>query len=378
MLPRRLVRLFLGLILAHQSILLWMNLEGRLVQLQLVVPSDGAWPIGAKQRFLLSRGANRKRNMTRSNSARRQRLMRKAVMKYQANCTHALSQSSSSEVAQWFQTPTGRFDMDLHPANEEVSKMIRSRGCYDCKTWNLTIQALEHYHDSILLDVGSNLGLVSLAAATKGHSVFAFEPYAPNWHQFCRSIYHNKLEDRIHLFSAALKRDEQPTWLQELHGTEHLSAIAARVVGNATEAPPVQDYSLALPLDLLQGYLPTDRKAVLKVTAEGSECDAILGGMQVLLQMEIVFAIVEWDMVRDCKDGGSERRVLLFDFSTAIRRGMNTQERLKQCGEDGRNQVFDLFLENDLKPFINGQEAYTPQWYWWGSGLKTFIVVWKR
>ena len=45
--------------------------------------------------------------------------------------------------------------------------------------------------DTFVIDIGSNLGLYSLAAASMGKDVWAFEPFKKNQNRFCASIVKN-------------------------------------------------------------------------------------------------------------------------------------------------------------------------------------------
>ena len=51
----------------------------------------------------------------------------------------------------------------------------------------------------ILLDVGANIGIYTLYAASRGITVYAFEPMAENYHHLVRNIEHNGYRNAIAL-----------------------------------------------------------------------------------------------------------------------------------------------------------------------------------
>lgn len=69
-----------------------------------------------------------------------------------------------------------------------------------------TIQWLESIKpDSVLLDVGANVGMYTVfAAVVSGARVFAFEPESQNYALLCKNILANKVGDRVTAYCAAL------------------------------------------------------------------------------------------------------------------------------------------------------------------------------
>jgi len=59
--------------------------------------------------------------------------------------------------------------------------------------------------NSILIDVGANVGMYSIwAASMRGARVFAFEPEAENYALLNRNIHLNRLEDRVSAYCMGL------------------------------------------------------------------------------------------------------------------------------------------------------------------------------
>lgn len=69
-----------------------------------------------------------------------------------------------------------------------------------------TIQDLlegKQRENGLFVDIGSNVGMASFAAAVMGFEVVAFEPVFENLQRICDGVYFNRVADRVTLFAAA-------------------------------------------------------------------------------------------------------------------------------------------------------------------------------
>jgi hypothetical protein len=57
--------------------------------------------------------------------------------------------------------------------------------------------------DGLFVDIGSNVGMATFAAAVMGFQVVAFEPIFENLQRICDGVYLNRVADRVTLFGAA-------------------------------------------------------------------------------------------------------------------------------------------------------------------------------
>lgn len=58
--------------------------------------------------------------------------------------------------------------------------------------------------NSVMVDIGANIGVYSLYAASFGHKVYAFEPQALNYAELCTNIYLNNFQDNITAYNIGL------------------------------------------------------------------------------------------------------------------------------------------------------------------------------
>lgn len=199
--------------------------------------------------------------------------------------------------------------MTHDPDYEIMSTMIRKHGCFECEMLELAKEQLLKHDGAYLLDIGGNLGLFSLLAASVGRHAYTFEPFPNNWQRLCQSMALNKLESNIHLYNVALGDTEDDLFF---HGPKNnFGAVGTVPINNANNLiyrnatdEDVANRFKARRLNQFAPVLPSpSTPMVLKVDVEGSECAALLGGMDWLEQANIVWAVVEtspYNMKRRC------------------------------------------------------------------------------
>lgn len=140
----------------------------------------------------------------------------------------------------------------------------------------------------VFCDVGANIGVYTLMAATKvgaGGSVHAFEPHAANFLTLLRNITLNRLEAVVHPASCAL-HDQDGLFdfnYENLASGSSMSQLDATRDGEEREFRPVlREAKLATSLDrlLAGGKMPAPHH--VKLDVDGNELP-ILRGMRALL-----------------------------------------------------------------------------------------------
>lgn len=182
---------------------------------------------------------------------------------------------------------------------------------------------------AIVLDIGSNIGIYALGAASYGYTVHAFEPLLRNYAPICYSSLLNPgFTDFVHVYKTALSSELRKVGFFSLWYT---NPSATRITDNVNAIGSGQesiDWAWAIPLTEIR--LPDEpNNVIMKVDTEGHECLAIAGAMEYLLKAtHIVYVAIEW-----------------------------TASRLQEC--ENRQEIFDLFQSHDLKPFIHRRENET-------------------
>jgi FkbM family methyltransferase len=231
------------------------------------------------------------------------------------------------------------FKMHVHPKEtDDISKRLIATGCYECDLIPFTVQALQTRPNSLFLDIGSNMGLYALAAAAVGREVVAFEPVTLSYRKICESVLANPgFADLVTLIPRAVSDLNGANvmfrfWTGNYAGITVKAAEQDVIDSNQVEGV---EYARTVTVDSLDTpelpLLPTDRPVVVKIDVEGFECNALLGAMEYLKRVEILYAQVE------CKNGRFDK---------------------DKCYQE--HDVHQLFLEKGLMPYLMHNGTKTP------------------
>jgi FkbM family methyltransferase len=184
-------------------------------------------------------------------------------------------QGAQAAAARRIVKPHG-FEMELYEADWMERYALRSGHFYQDEI----VAVLTHFVglDHVVVDVGANIGFISLAAARlvgpAGH-VYAFEPNGELVRRLKKSVARNRIGN-VSVFSTALgdRRGKVRLIVGQHHGTNRIS------VGE--EAPGQAPVSLQRADDLLPGRLPAGVPVFVKIDVEGAEL-GVLKGMTALL-----------------------------------------------------------------------------------------------
>lgn len=136
-----------------------------------------------------------------------------------------------------------------------------------------TVRWIDHLAPGTLWDVGANVGLYSLYAAARGHTVIAFEPSAASFAALVKNIQLNNMSDRIFPYCVALGRDTRSNtlWLSSDAAGHSMHAIGER--GERKSSQPIQVYAAT---DFQQAFsIPTPD--YLKIDVDGTEAEVLQG-----------------------------------------------------------------------------------------------------
>jgi FkbM family methyltransferase len=236
------------------------------------------------------------------------------------------------------------FNMSIYSSSIDrfVSGDIRTYGCWECEFVRRVVHALQRHPGAFLLDLGGNIGMMSLSAAAAGHDAYVWEPFRRNFLHLCRSVMANEgFVDRVHLFNRALSRQEAVVQFNSIGTSDNKGGIAVykattdlmEQVKNGTllsagAIPVVEnvDFAHAVPLDSFLPWLPPrGRPLVVKVDVEGSELEALAGAMGYLEQHKgnILLATMEMNyplMQEHPEDADAVVRFFLSSGMKAITR----------------------------------------------------------
>ena len=172
------------------------------------------------------------------------------------------------------------YDVVYSRGNSLVER-IKTQGEYEPRVCQAIVHALEESETRTFVDIGANIGLVSLAvlAGVPDASVFAFEP-GPHQHALlAETIRLNRLEDRLSLYPWALA-DKSGTATFAVHSTVHAAGDGLIDTGRSGTARyvPVRTETL----DHWWHDHARPPIAVAKIDVEGAELLTLRGADSVI------------------------------------------------------------------------------------------------
>ncbi len=160
--------------------------------------------------------------------------------------------------------------------------------------------------DSVLWDVGANVGLYACyAAVARGCRVVAFEPSIFNLESLARNVFLNGVVDRVTIFplplSAANGSDTLHYSTTEWGGA--LSSFAKEYGHDGEALDVVFDHrTFGMTMDSVHALLGFEQPDFIKLDVDGIEHLILAGASNVLQSVQSVLVEVDEDFVRQAED----------------------------------------------------------------------------
>lgn len=203
-----------------------------------------------------------------------------------------------------------------------------------------------------IVDAGANVGIYTVACASLGARVSAFEPSSDTREALMRNVRLNHLEDRVRIF---------PIALGETTGFALLST--GLDVGNhlvdASEQSATDETVAMRPLDSLireeAEWFGTDRIVLLKIDVEGHDAAVLRGARSTLADHRPVVLIETWE-------GGVDVRKFLADLNYSVHRFDVVARRLLEYPRDWGGQANFIAIPDEQFGVVERriQERPTP------------------
>lgn len=198
--------------------------------------------------------------------------------------------------------PVPGFAMDtLDPVTQDVYVSGSVHGGtkpWDSFIWDRLVQLslAERRNHTLFVDVGANLGYFSLAMASLGHHVFAFEPMSRNAKKLIRSVLKNPWGGRVKVLQNAVSdASGQLVFLRETDATNQGNGQIVGRVERMSGAYGVQ-YVHTLSLSDVLLFIPGHciNAYVVKIDVEGHEAAVIKGAYSWLCACKVDHVIMEF------------------------------------------------------------------------------------
>ena len=160
-----------------------------------------------------------------------------------------------------------------------------------------TIAWIESFEKGdVLFDVGANIGLYSIFAAKRGHTVVAFEPEAANYAELCRNLSLNALDQRVTCFPIALsdRYGADSLYLSRLGAGMALNTVGAAVDWrHAPFTPAFTQSVLRYSLDQAVSDFTLSFPTHLKIDVDGAEGSVLAGAMNTIRDPRLQSILIE-------------------------------------------------------------------------------------
>jgi FkbM family methyltransferase len=168
-------------------------------------------------------------------------------------------------------------------ANDTISNSLSNHGYWEN---NLIKYAETHLKDdSVILDIGANIGTWSIPLAIKQRKIYAFEPYDSSFNALCGNIFMNEKEPHVYPRQCAL--------------TDNVSAQKTLILPEICNQGGCK---LVDGVETLKRYemrtidsFCFERVDFIKLDVEGHELNVIRGGVETISRCKPVIFFECWD-----------------------------------------------------------------------------------
>jgi FkbM family methyltransferase len=160
-------------------------------------------------------------------------------------------------------------------------------------------------NNSILWDIGANIGLYSIyAAKAKNCHVFAFEPSVYNLELLARNIYLNNLQDQITVIPLALS-DKMGSDIMRLTTTEWGGALSTFGKEIGSDGKPIKDIfsfsTFGITMDEAVSIFNLPQPDYIKIDVDGIEHFILESGKNVLKNIQGILIEINDDFVEQAQ-----------------------------------------------------------------------------
>jgi FkbM family methyltransferase len=170
--------------------------------------------------------------------------------------------------------------------NDTISNSLSRYGYWE----NNLIKYAEQYlkDDSIILDIGANIGTWSMPLAIKNRKVHSFEPYDSSFYALCGNIFLN--DKSKHIFPNRMALIDDANKKTTMFLPEDVNIGGCKLI-ETTDDTTSHQYELAT-LDSLQ----FEHVDFIKLDVEGQELNVLKGGVQTINKFKPVIFFECWSV----------------------------------------------------------------------------------
>ena len=171
--------------------------------------------------------------------------------------------------------------------NDTISNSLLEYGYWE----NELIKYAETFlnDNSIILDIGANIGTWSIPLAIKNRKVYSFEPYDSSFYSLCGNIFLNNKEHIIYPYHSAITDNVNKK--TSMYLSETINIGGCKLIEKNDNNNKLNRYKL-ITLDSLK----LEKINFIKIDVEGQELNVIKGGTKTILKNKPVIFFECWDI----------------------------------------------------------------------------------
>ena len=171
--------------------------------------------------------------------------------------------------------------------NDTISNSLLEYGYWE----NQLIKYAETFlnDNSIILDIGANIGTWSIPLAIKNRKVYSFEPYDSSFYSLCGNIFLNNKEHIIYPYHSAITDNVNKK--TSMYLSETINIGGCKLLETKDNNNKLNRYNL-ITLDSLK----LEKVNFIKIDVEGQELNVIKGGTKTILKNKPVIFFECWDI----------------------------------------------------------------------------------
>ena len=190
--------------------------------------------------------------------------------------------------------PKPRICLYPNSVDKFISASLRSIGVWEQHIIRTFQNILYGNPDIGVIDIGANIGMYSILAASMGHHVIAVEPFKGNLQRLHQSIQIGGLQAKIKVLRNVVSNSRDVVTLVGSHDNQ--GAVRVQDTGKACDEEGCA--VLAIHMDDILGANVSFRQAVMKIDIEGHEAKAFAYSQELFKTVFVAHIFMEWQILR--------------------------------------------------------------------------------
>lgn len=195
-----------------------------------------------------------------------------------------------------------RFTFLCYGRNDSISRSL-----IKYKQWEIQLMEIAEKYltpESVILDIGANIGTWTVGLAMYNRKIYSFEPLYQSFLALCGNVFINKIENNVTVFNCAVTDNMENQLTMVVHDNNNLG-------GSFVKLADENDKKIkSITIDSLQ----LDKVNFIKLDVEGHEINVLKGGEQTIKKNRPVIIFESWGN-QDLKEQREKLITYLYELN---------------------------------------------------------------